>query len=175
MEPQHIVLIILGAVVALNLIKRWLNPPKPVTMEELPTNVRAEFEQFGDFEIEKIIFEKSELEYKFYGSCSGEPARVEVELNRSREIREVEFNVRSKLKKPGQFISDKTVPQSVAEIMFPYLGDEAQSFELTRINSCEIRNEPAFDVKGRTANWKWEFEICESGKLYEMEKEKLRA
>ena len=54
------------------------------------------------------------------------------------------------------------------------LGDTLAQLERTLVKSGTSRDEPCFEVEGRSGEWKWEITVSASGHLLEVEREKRR-
>ena len=177
LEPSHWLLIVFGLLILVSIIRRVLNPPKVVSWAEVPEAIReAAGSALPGFAAESTRHDPHMGKYVMSGSYRGNQGRLEVECNRRGEISEIEFE--SLGNRSGIFSGESCgiseVPPIVLEHVHGLLGTEASQLQTHRISTGKINGEPVFKVKGRTPNWKWEFEILADGRLIEMEKEKPR-
>ena len=175
MELKHYILIAIGLLIAFRIIKAIMYPPKPITWAEVPEPLRTAFEaSVPGFEVKQVKYFKEARKYKMLGNYRGDPVTGEVEHNSAGEAVEIECEstgpgVRT-LNAPCE-LGD--LPAEVITHMGELLGDEREHFEATRVHKGAEGDDQGFKIKGRTPTWRWEFELSASGRLIELEKERV--
>ena len=170
------VFLIIAMVIA-GFVQTMLYPPVEVSPSELPASVQRELDKFFPaFQPGKILYLENRRRYTFTGLNDGRDCKITVELDPDGTIDEVDFNDRSGPTTLENItrISVTSVPQHVAQIMNAFLVDDATPIENSRARAAMINRENAFKIDLLTAAYKYEFEITESGRLVEFEKEKRR-
>lgn len=65
-------------------------------------------------------------------------------------------------------------PPVVLDHIQQLMSSESDLYQPYRVRRGKLRGETVFKTKGHTPGRKWEFEVMESGRLVELEKERLR-
>ena len=167
-------LVIVTAVGAL--IQNAIYPPVEIQPSELPDVLKDELSTlFPKFAPNKIKFMRLRHRYTLEGDFEGRPGKIFCGLTPDAELAEIEFKdisgTRSFTNKKR--IQPTLVPLQIAEIMKPYLASDATSFESSRASSGMIGSENAFEIRISSEQFEYEFEITESGRLVEFEKEHI--
>ena len=169
------IVFLIAAMAVAGFVQNLLYPPVEISQSELPANVQRELDKFFPaFQPGKILYQENRRRYTMTGKNANRECKLKIELEPDGEMDEVEFKDRSgptALENISR-ISVTAVPQHVAEIMNAYLIDDATPIENSRACSAMINRENAFKIDLRTSAYKYEFEITESGRIVEFEKEK---
>jgi hypothetical protein len=167
-------IVIVSAVGAL--IQNALYPPVEIQPSELPDVLKSELSTlFPKFAPDRIKFMRLRHRYTLEGQFEGRPGKIFCGLTPDEELAEIEFkDVSGTCSFTNQKrIQSTLVPSQIAEIMKPYLASDATSFESSRASSGMIGSENAFKIKINSEDYEYEFEITESGRLVEFEKEHI--
>ncbi len=177
LEPSHWIILGAVALMLLSIVRRVLNPPKPLQWLEVPAPVRQAVESSlpGFSPLSQQVFEGGR-KYKIDGSYRGHTGRVEVEMGAQGEVKEIEYdeNPGSKLTTGLEDCELTDFPPVVLDHIQQLMGSESDQYQPYRVRRGKLRGETVFKTKGHTPDWKWEFEVMESGRLAELEKERHR-
>lgn len=176
MQFEHWLGIGIAALVVFGVITNFLKRPKPIGWAEVPLEIRTAFEStLRGFIIKEVLHHAAEREYMIKGSYRGRDGKAEIDMDRSGGISDIEYDdlAAGSVRKIG-LCEISSVPAEVIAHMDELLGDEKSSFQLKRVFNASCNGEAAYDIKGYTANWEWEFEFLESGVLLDLEKEVIR-
>jgi hypothetical protein len=110
------------------------------------------------------------------GMIDQRSARMEFDVNPDHELAEVDFEetAGSTAFVGKTKIAPAAIPGQLAEVLAPFLDEEVDEDATYRAYAGRIGSENAFKIKIRSKHWKYHFEITQSGRLVEYEKETLR-
>ena len=173
LDPMHWVFIGIGALLVLRVLSGLKQPAHNLLPNQLPEPIRQEVEgSFPGFVMESG---RSIRDRKFVikGTYLGRTGRVEVELDRNGVIREFEYEELSGNFSSKSYIAcgSTQIPETVHQLAADLLGDQAGRFELHDTMRGKANGEKAYKLKGRTPGLTWEFQVTETGRLIEFERE----
>ncbi len=173
----YVVLFLIGVSIIVTFVQNLVHPPLKIAATELPESVQQELSlHFPNFQPREIFFLSSRHRYTMNGTIDRRPARMEFDVNPDHELAEVDFEETAV---PTAFqgktkIAPAAIPSQLAEVMAPFLDAEVDEHATCRAYAGRIGSENAFKIKIRSEHWKYDFEITQSGRLVEYEKETLR-
>lgn len=172
METYHWIIIAVVAAIGFGIIKNLLNPPKKIEWADVPEGPRSLFEaSIPGFEVSGGLHIPGARKYKLQGEYRGQEMRGEIEYDSFGNVEEIECEVVGRgMSNSGQECQLTDLPAEVITHMGELMGDDHKDFAPSRMHQGSFGEETAFEVRGTTTQWRWEFEFTASGKLIEMEK-----
>ena len=171
-------LLFVVVIVVSSIVRNLLNPPREMPWPEVPQPIRQAIESgFPEFVVKAVRHVPVKHEYEILGSYQNRRAQIEVECHPKGGIREIEFEDlegETHILRQRRCNHDE-LSSTAREQLKLVLGDEAGSFQPHRTQRGDYGNESAFEIDGRSSQWKWEIEVTESGRLLEVEKSPLRS
>lgn len=169
---------VFGALLVLGILRavigRSLNPLTEVDASELPPTIRQEVERIvPEFQAEQIRLSKDGRHARLRGQRAGHACHVKVDLDRSGEIEEVEFDTRREGSVRRSQIEAADLPEAASREFDRLLGELRDRLTGPRLAGGTLNGVGNYELKGRANGYEWEIEVDESGRLleYEMERE----
>ena len=173
MEIFAIFAALMAAGVAQGMWKRHQNPFISCSWSELPAPLRDEVERLlpGLTPTDTRLTRDGD-KLRASGERAGERFRIEADMGPEGQLLELEIDTSRSMRTTGS-ATPEALPEAVRRELDRVLGDQRDAFEIGRVTTGTTREgEPAFEVKGRVADWSYEVEISASGQLLEFEREK---
>ena len=176
MEPFHWVFLAIGAFLIFRVLFGLKKSAANLSPNQLPEKVlTAARETLAEFQMESA---SSIMGRKFVirGTYRGNPGKMDVELGRDGEVDEVEYDeiLQSGSSKFLTGCELSEIPDIVRRTIQEVLGEDHVNFQPYRASKGKVNGEGCYKVKGRLPGWKWEFEVLESGRLIELERDRSR-
>ena len=166
--------VVLGLAILRAVIARALNPLQDVELHELPDPVRREVERVApDFRAEVVRLSKDGREARLRGQRGGVDARMKIDLDRSGELAEVEFDTAREGGVRRTRIAPEDLPAAASREFDRLLGAIRERMAEPRLAAGTLNGVGNYEIKGRADGFEWEVEVDEHGQLleYEMERE----
>lgn len=170
------VIFVVALTVFANLVQTVMHPPVEISAAEIPRPVQKELDRlFPSFVTSTIMFLKSKRRYIIQGTTDHHPGRIEFELLPDGKIDEIDFNdiSCSTAMQNRTRIPIANIPTRVAETLNPLCDGNHSQIAGGRSNSGMIGSENAFEIKFRTVDFQYEFQVTETGRLVEFEKKRI--
>ena len=175
---MYLGIIILSVVAILFLfavIHNVCNPPRVIQFNELPDDVIADLKMhFPEFQSAEVRFLPAVRKYKMKGSYKDQQVAIEVEMTKSGLIDELEFNDtdnKSSIRKA--IIKDiDEIPELILKLAFSQLTQSSETPQFVRACHVQFSHEAGYKLELAQLGYHYEFEITESGRMIEFEKER---
>ncbi|NNC89139.1 MAG: hypothetical protein HKN82_11830 [Akkermansiaceae bacterium] len=176
MEPLHWILLLFGVLVAIAVIRNIRNPPRQIEWSDVPGELRnALRDSLAGFEVQTVTHVPVAMKYKLRGTYRGREGRAELECGPKGALQEIEYEdaaIGAVTRTTECQLTDLS-PEAIAHVG-ELMGPERSSFQPSRVTAGTCADQPAFEVRGSSENWRWEIEITAGGRLIEMEKDVAR-
>jgi len=122
----------------------------------------------------QVKLTKQRDEARAEGAYRGASIHVEADFAPDGALVDFEIDTHRGWRKTG-LGSERDLPDAARRELDRLLGPDRATFEVSLVKAGALADgEPAFEVKGRSGDWKWEIELSASGQLLELEKERRR-
>lgn len=153
------------------LVRRRLDPYQEVAWMELPAELREEAERVVPaFEPQRAVITKKGVEARIEGRYQGRGMVVEGEFDRSGKLVEFEADGEGGMRTRGT-LAPEELPGAVVGEVQRLLGDAYSRLEKRLATRGKTGSEDCFGLRGLCDGWKYEVEVCGSGRLLSFEKE----
>lgn len=155
-------------------IRRVRNPYGDTDYQDLPEALRLELERIlPNFDPRTIRATRDRDEVRMEGRYGGDAKRIEAEFDPGGELIELEIDAPEhfRMRSPAQ-VSDLT-PQARQEIE-RITQSAIDTLERIRVKSGTVGYEEHFEIDATHGRWEWEITVSATGRLLELDKERLR-
>lgn len=160
--------------IAQTVIRRTRNPYGDVQYHDLPAPLRLELERIlPDFEPRTLRATRNREEVRMEGRYGGDAKNIEVEFDPDGELIELEIDAPEHVQMHGPAQLSELTRQARQEIE-RITQTPIESLERVRVKRGTVANEDHFEVDAIQGQWDWEITVSATGRLLELDKERLR-
>ena len=175
MSTGLVFLSILGLMILIAIIQNLRNPPREINFDELPEDVASEIKTlFPEFQPLSVKFIPVSKKYHIKGEYQTHQVRIEAEMTKAGLLDELELkDIENRSTSRGAPINSiNEIPEPILKTAFSMLAQNPETPQFIKAYHAKFSNEAGYKLELKQSNHHYEFEITESGRLIEFEKER---